>query len=61
MEVDHHRITQLTQTLRVELGLSHKTPALPKIEKWILTSWVEGFRAGWWQRDEYDKEQQETV
>lgn len=43
---EYARIMDIVDTLRKELNLRSNTPALPILEKWIITSWAEGYYVG---------------
>lgn len=43
---EYARIMEIVHSLRFDLGLRPNTPALSKIEGWILTSWAEGYQVG---------------
>ena len=38
----------IAEKLRDDLNLSKRSHAFKKIEKWMLTAFAEGFRAGYW-------------
>ncbi len=59
-EHDADRCLELADALRRDLRLSPKCPAIVQIEQWMLAAMSEGYRRGWWARDEYDELQQET-
>ena len=54
-KADVARAVQLADDLRTDLRLSPKCPAIPKIEQWILTAMAEGYRRGFWARNERDE------
>ncbi len=54
-KADVARCVELADQLRADLRLSPQCPAIPKIEQWMLTAMAEGYRRGFWARDEYDE------
>lgn len=54
-EADVVRCLELADALRDDLRLSPKCPAIKKIEQWMLAAMAEGFRRGFWARDESDE------
>ena len=53
-KADIARCVELADSLRKDLRLRPKCPATPMIEQWMLTAMAEGFRRGFWARDERD-------
>lgn len=60
-EADIERCLELADALRRDLRLSPKCPAIAKIEQWMLAAMSEGYRRGWWARDEYDELNREQI
>lgn len=54
-EADIDRCLELADALRKGLRLSPKCPAIAKIEQWMLAAMSEGYRRGFWARDENDE------
>lgn len=49
---------EIADQLRERLGVASTTPS--PIEPLILAAYAEGFRRGWWDRDEYDQLQEDN-
>lgn len=54
-DADIERCLELVDSLREDLRLSPKCPAIPKIQQWMLAAMSEGYRRGFWARDESDE------
>ena len=52
---DADRGLELADALRKDLSLSPRCPAIMKIEQWMLAAMAEGYRRGFWARDESDE------
>lgn len=58
-EADTDRCLEIADELRSDLQLHDRSPAIPKIQSRMLAAFSEGFRRGFWSRDEDDKLQAE--
>lgn len=53
-EADIDRCLEITDELRCDLGLRRGSPAVTMIQSRMLAGFAEGFRRGFWARDEQD-------
>ena len=53
-EADIERCLAITEQLRCDLGLRIGSKAIPMIQSRMLAGFAEGFRRGFWARDEQD-------
>ena len=59
-EADVARCLELANSLRKDLNLRSRCSAIEDIQRWMLTAFAEGYRRGFWarnERDELNKEQ----
>lgn len=54
-EADIERCLTITEQLRCDLGLRIGSKAIPLIQSRMLAGFAEGFRRGFWARDENDE------
>lgn len=52
---DIYRCLEITDELRCDLGLRVGSKAIPMIQRRMLAGFAEGFRRGFWARDEHDE------
>lgn len=60
-ELDIMRALVIADELRCDLRLSPKSPAILNIESRVLAAFAEGFRRGFWARDEDDELQRSAI
>lgn len=51
-DADVERCLEITDELRCDLGLRIGSKAIPMIQRRMLAGFAEGFRRGYWARDE---------